>query len=131
MKKIILKIIFIILILQFIMFVNNINPVFASSIFDNMDSAATTFKDIGENHISVMGLASESFSGLLGDFLSFIQIIAIAFAAARLLWTATKLLWTSSVDKAEAKRSLTINFIILGIAVVGPKLAITLINLFQ
>ena len=113
------------------MFVNNINPVFADSIFENWEASAATFKSTGENHLSLLGLAASSFSGTFGSILSFIQLLAIAVASIRLLWTAIKLLVAPSPDRAKAKTSLTISFVILGIALIGPRVAVEIIKMFQ
>lgn len=122
MKKTVLKIFIILVIFQEIICISNTNIVMASSTddsFSNVESQSDTFSQMGANKISSLGISVSQLTEPLGLALGVVHFLAIALAVGKLLLTLIGILKEDTLDKAKAKKSLTIDFIILFLAIAG------------
>ena len=122
MKKMVLKLFKILLILQILICICNINSVSAAtpdSTLQNIEQKSTTWKQIGNNKISMFGLNTISLVGPLNLGLGIVHFLAIAFATGKLLLTALNIVKDDAFDKAKAKKAITQDLFILFICLVG------------
>lgn len=129
MKKMILRTSIILLIFQLMICMGNINIV-SADMMENIEGDAQTFTQMGANKITILGISADKMSEPLVFILGIVQMAVIAFACIRLLLTALRILSKDTIDKAEAKKELSIDLIILFCGVAGPALAKEIILIF-
>lgn len=129
MKKMILRTSIILLIFQLMICMGNINIV-SADMMENIEGDAQTFTQMGANKINILGISADKMSEPLVFILGLVQMAVIAFACIRLLLTAVRILGQDTINKAEAKKELSIDLIILFCGVAGPALAKEIILIF-
>jgi hypothetical protein len=129
MKKMIFRIGIILLVLQLIICMSNINIASAAWMSD-IENQADSFTQIGENKITNLGIDAAKMAEPLAVILGIVQLLVIAATSVYLLIVCVRILSNDVIDKAKAKKSLTISLIALALALLGPTLIRELINIF-
>lgn len=124
MKKIVSKMLIILVIFQVIFCISNINivtadPTGTDTRMTDLDSQSKTFSEMGANKISSLGISIIGMTEPLGIILGLVHFVAIALTSLKLLLTLLRIIKDDTVTKSQAKKSLTVDLVILFLAIAG------------
>lgn len=135
MKKRTLKILVILVILGLILCISNINIVFATestdSFMSNIEGKAESWDKIGTNRVSTLGVNILAMTNPIVIVLGLMQFLAILAASIKLLTTSFRLIRQDTIVKADAKKQLTKDVVILFLVVAGPAIAKKIIEIIK
>ena len=135
MKKIALKILVILVMLSLIICMSNINIVSAEtttdSVLSNIQGKADAWGKTGANRVSLLGVNILAMTNPIVVVFGVVQFIVIAYACIRILLTAFRIIQQDTINKAEAKKELTMDVVILFLAVAGPAIAKKIIEIIK
>lgn len=127
MKKRLAKFLVVLIICQMIISLSDINIVMANS----LQSQSDHFLGMGRNRMASLSISITNLSRPGGMLLGVVHFVTIAWASALLLLTALRILKDDTLDKAKAKKALSVNLLLLVLAVAGPSIVGKIIGMLM